>query len=208
MIFTDKLIGHDPNHTYFNSRGHRCKDIENINLHNYILFVGDNVAVDLGTPIEKTYPHLISAELGCDYYNLSIFNGGVDCLLYNLLTWLSTIDNKPKAIILSSEFLNSFLISSENFYHWEACDTSNDIIKNIFHLGNHNGFFEAKNLLAGNLINIGCNIQIYQIVFKDRQPININNAVIIEQFDNMFNHKLTASLVVNKIKSHRKLAKP
>ena len=91
MRFIDGFIGHDPDEKYFNSRGHRCKEIEDIDLRRYVLFAGDNVAVDYNNSIEKTYPYIIANKLGLDYYNLAIFNGGVECLKYNLFTWSAKI---------------------------------------------------------------------------------------------------------------------
>ena len=39
-----------------NSYGHRCKEISDVNLHNYILFVGDNVCLSYHIPVEETFP--------------------------------------------------------------------------------------------------------------------------------------------------------
>ena len=52
-----------------NSYGHRCKEISDVNLHNYILFVGDNVCLSYHIPIEDTFPYIISQKLKTDYYN-------------------------------------------------------------------------------------------------------------------------------------------
>jgi len=121
MQFYDNLLGHELS-LDFNSRGHRCKEIEELDQRKYFLFVGDNISLGLGTPIEETYPYLISKKFNTDYYNLSIFNGGLDAIKYNLLAWNSVVKVPPKAIIISTEFLNSFLVSNKNYTFLEACD--------------------------------------------------------------------------------------
>lgn len=100
-----------------NSLGHRCKDLSEINLDEYILFAGCSNTFGIGLDLENTYPYLVSKKLNCDYYNLSISGTGIDVLEYNLLTWFLTIKQKPKALIVQwpdhSRFLN---ISSDNMF--------------------------------------------------------------------------------------------
>jgi len=207
MRFVDGFIGHDPD-IYFNSRGHRCKEIEEINLRNYILFAGDNVAVDYSNPLEKTYPYLIASKLKMDYYNLSIFNGGLDCLKYNLFTWLAKVKQSPKAIIISSEFLNSFLVCDQNYSDLRACSFDDELTKEILHDGDYNGYWNARNEMFNRIAHKATNTQIYQIVFKDKQPALTRNVVNIEHDGNMFDHNHTADLVVNEIRSRMKAIAP
>lgn len=208
MRFIDGFIGHDPDTKYFNSRGHRCSEIEDIDLRNYILFAGDNVAVDFQNEIEKTYPYLISKILGMDYYNLAIFNGGVECLKFNLLSWLAKIKQQPKLIIISTEFLNSFVVGDKNYENITACDLLNPTITDIFNRGNYNGFFAARNIMFDKLAHKASNVQIYQIIFKDKQPALTKNVVNIEHDGNMFDHKFTSRLVVDEIKNRQRAIAP
>lgn len=208
MILVDNLIGNDPDTRYFNSRGHRCKEIESIDLRNYILFIGDNVAIDFQHELEDTYPYIISSLLGMDYYNLAVFNGGVECMKFNLFSWLSKINQAPKAIIISSEFLNSFVIADKNFENISAGDFANSTVKDIFDRGNYNGFFAGRNELFDRLASKSTNTQIYQIVFKDKTPALSRNVVNILHDGNMFDHKFTASLVVNEIKKRQRSIAP
>jgi hypothetical protein len=207
MRFIDGFIGHDPD-IYFNSRGHRCKELEDLDLRNYILFAGDNVAVDYSNIIEKTYPYLIANKLKMDYYNLSIFGGGLDCLKFNLLTWIARIKQQPKAIIISSEFLNSFLISDQNYSNLKSCSFDNELTEQILHDGNYNGYWNARNEMFDRIASKATNTQIYQIVFKDKTPALTRNVVNIQHDGNMFDHSHTADLVVKEIQNRMKAIAP
>jgi hypothetical protein len=207
MRFIDGFIGHEPD-KIFNSRGHRCKELEDVNLHNYVLFAGDNVAVDYSNPIEKTYPYLIAQKLNTDYYNLAIFNGGVECLKFNLLTWLSKIPQRPKAIIISSEFLNSFLVADQNYENIRPCSFDDEFTTDIFNSGNYNGFFNGRNELFDRILSVAVTTPVYQIVFEGKQPALSRNVVNIQHDGNMFDHSHTSDLVVSKIKNRARAIAP
>lgn len=207
MQFYDKLLGHDPD-PQFNSRGHRSKEIEELNLHNYILFVGDNVALGLDKPVEETFPHIVSQKLKVDYYNLSIFNGGLDAIRYNLLTWNTIQDLKPRLIVVVSEFLNSFIVSDSGYSRWAACDCNDNKVNELFNAGNHNAFFTTRRLLADKLLRNSINVPMYQVVLKDKIPLfaDYDNNIIYdgEQSD----HSYIADQIVNKFQKHIRAARP
>jgi hypothetical protein len=77
----------------FNDYGHRCKNINEINLDNYILFVGCSHTEGTGNYLEDTFPYIISKNLKCDYYNLGVKGAGLDVQLHNLTIWI--LKNKP-----------------------------------------------------------------------------------------------------------------
>jgi hypothetical protein len=196
MRFYDNLLGHNLDN-HLNSRGHRCKDIENINLHNYILFVGDNVALDFNSPIEDTYPYLISKQLGIDYYNLSIFNGGIDAVKYNTLTWYYKYP-KPKAIVISTEFVHSLVTAAINSQNLKVADYNDPDIQQVMTYGEHVGFFTARRLLAQNLLLTHLITPVYQIVFKDKAPLFEHGVINIEHQGDMFDHKQITSEFVKR----------
>jgi DNA polymerase III alpha subunit len=59
-----------------------CKSInikiEDIDLNNYILFIGCSHTEGIGLELQTTYPYLVSEELKCDYYNLGLGGTGID----------------------------------------------------------------------------------------------------------------------------------
>ena len=86
---------HNKTLTYsFNNQGHRSKNFENIDQDNYILVTGCSHTMGVGLELEKTYPYIVSKELGVDYYNLAVPATGIDVVEYNLLTWFFTINKK------------------------------------------------------------------------------------------------------------------
>jgi hypothetical protein len=87
-----------------NSNGHRCKEIKDIDLSNYILYAGCSHTEGIGLELEKTYPYLLSKLLNCDYYNLGLGGTGIDVLLHNLIVWFGTVKQKPKLVIIQWPF--------------------------------------------------------------------------------------------------------
>jgi hypothetical protein len=84
----------------YNSYGHRCENLKDIDTNNYILFTGCSHTEGVGLKLEKTYPYMTAKQLGCDYYNLSIAGTGFDVLEYNLLTWFHKVKQKPKYVVI------------------------------------------------------------------------------------------------------------
>ena len=207
MNFYDDLLGNDLS-DIFNSRGHRCKELEEINLQNYILFAGDNVGVGWGTPLEETYPYLISKALKIDYYNLSIFNGGLDALKYNLITWYTNIPQKPRAIVISNEFLNSFVVSDLNQKKFLPCDLSDERVQTLLDAGNTTNYFITRQYFADKLIASAIKNPIYQVEFKDRIPAFKSNVINLKHEGDMFDHKAISELVINELNKTRKQARP
>lgn len=204
MNFYNGFIGHDLGPLY-NSHGHRCKELDQLNFQNYILFAGDNVAVDPAKPIEKTYPFLISKSLNIDYYNVSIFNGGVDSLRLNLITWFTKDFKKPKCVVISSEFLNSVLVCDNNYNNLKACDFNNKEVVDFFDAGNFTGIFNARNLCAEKQILNFVQVPIYQIVFKDKQPLLNSNCTNIKVTD-MYEHDvITKSFLKSYVKVTKRM---
>lgn len=207
MQFYDKFLGHEPG-IDFNSLGHRCKELKDINLHNYILFAGDNIGVGLGTAIEKTYPYIVANKLKTDYYNLSIFNGGLDALRYNLITWFTLIPQRPKAVIVSCEFLNSLIVSDQNYSYYDYCDLSDENVQDLLDAGNMTGFFNARHIFADRQINSLIKTPIYQIVFNDKQPAFSHNVVNIYHKDDMFDHEKISDNLVSEITKRMRTVRP
>ena len=203
----DGFLGHESGGEY-NSLGHRCKELSELNLQNYILFACENLGTSLDLPVEKTFPYILSKNLKVDYYNLSIFRGGIDSIKFNLISWFSKIKHKPRAVVISCEFINSFLVSHQNDDKFYPCEYDDEDIKSLFHHGNYTGYFEMKNLLIEMEIQSCINSPIYQIVYQDREPILKTKSfdIIVDSIHP--NHEELASLVEDKIRSNMMKVKP
>ena len=203
MRFVDGLLGNEPDQL-LNLHGHRSKELCDVNLRNYILFVGDNVGLKLDIPIEETFPHLTASKLKIDYYNLAIFNGGIDAVKYNLFVWLSKYP-PPKAIITSCEFVNSFLVSDHNNSYLNVADLSDHYVQDLNDSANNCGFFAGRNLLIDKMLSNYTSIPIYQISIKDKlNPFSYN--VINVEWDGVNHNDLSdelASIIQSRIQRAR-----
>lgn len=169
MKFVNGLLGNGLTDQY-NSNGHRCKEISEINFQNYILFAGDNGSLGLDKPVEETFPYLIAQKLKVDYYNLSVFNGGLDTLRYNLITWFVKY-KRPKSVVLSCEFLNALLVADNNFLTIKNANYNDPMIQDIAEVGNVRGFFSGRNLLAKELLKQYVICPIYQLRYKNSEQL-------------------------------------
>jgi hypothetical protein len=93
----------------YNDYGHRCKNLSEIDLDNYILFSGCSHTEGIGLELEKTFPYLISNTLGIDYYNLALGGSGIDTMAYNLIAWINTVKKPPKAVVITWTYETRFL---------------------------------------------------------------------------------------------------
>jgi hypothetical protein len=150
-----------------NSNGHRCKEINDIDLDNYILFTGCSHTEGIGLELETTYPYLLSKQLNCDYYNLSVGGTSTDTISYNLMTWFAKVKKPPKLLILQwSENLRFILKDFENTENfnpepWHSCGiwsakepnkVNAKSVGNFLISSEEIGFFETTNELAKKLI--------------------------------------------------------
>lgn len=175
MQIIDGFIGNSAGDD-LNNLGHRCKDIEFINFKNYFLVLGDNFSLSFDQPLENTFPFLLSKKLNMSYYNLSVFNGGMDACKNNALIWIKKFA-KPRFIICNFTFLNSLLHTDRVKIYNSDFDDLN--IQTLYYMGDHNGYFNAKRIMLNNLIRDHFDCPIYQISFQNQtllfdQCINIS----------------------------------
>ena len=95
-IFIDAGLAGDKE---YNSHGFRCKEVDDLDFDNYILFVGCSHTTGIGVAIKQSYPYQVAKKLKCDYYNLGVGGGGIDALEHNLLAWFTLYDKPPKYIV-------------------------------------------------------------------------------------------------------------
>lgn len=84
-----------------NSNGHRSKEISDIDLTNYILCTGSSTVEGIGLPVEHRYSDVLANLLDTDVYNLALGGSGNDIIFYNLVTWFTTIKQKPKLVVIN-----------------------------------------------------------------------------------------------------------
>lgn len=150
--YKDKKISYD-----YNNLGHRSKNIDEINLNDYILFTGCSNTAGIGLALEDTYSYIVSKRLNIDYYNLALGGTGDDVLLNNILIWFSKIKQKPKYIIIQLSSLTRACYLKDSKIHPMIGSTGvwseEQSIIDFFVLGSQFGYFEARRFILRNIIN-------------------------------------------------------
>lgn len=140
----------------YNSLGHRCKNIEDIDLDNYILFSGCSYVEGIGLELEKTFPYLVSSELKTDYYNLGIGGSSVDIMAHNLINWLSTVKKLPKAVVILWTYTERFPTpaddGSHDFLKFNLPADGDGNAGRFLSLGVQLGYFITKKNLNSRLV--------------------------------------------------------
>jgi|688.fasta_scaffold306361_1 hypothetical protein len=145
----------------YNSLGHRCKEVEDIDLDNYLLFTGCSHTEGIGLELEKTYPYRVAEMLGCDYYNLALGGSGIDLMTHNLTMWNKYIPKKPKALIILWPHETRFLTTYNGYIRMNLVSDGNYKAKRFIAAGEDVNFFNSRKDFSETLItNLydGCKI--------------------------------------------------
>ncbi len=131
----------------FNSFGHRCKEIYEINQDDYLLYAGCSHTVGYGLELEETFPYISACLLNKDYYNLSLGGSGFDVLQHNLGLFLANY-KKPKALIVQAPYYTRFMREvvedkSHSYIGFEGT-WSDNLISKFQMMGDDIGFFSLK----------------------------------------------------------------
>mgnify|MGYP006277005603 CR=1 FL=1 len=172
----------------YNGQGHRCKDIGNIDLNNYILFTGCSHTEGIGLEIEKTYPYIVAEQLKCDYYNLALSATGIDVVEHNLLTWFLKFKKKPKAVFVQWPDHSRFCGLYPKKIHLHPCGTWNmdipgfETTKTFILNGELSGFFNARKHLSHRLIHQYIDVPIIGLSFSNNSLYD-NQSLIFRKLD-------------------------
>ena len=155
----------------YNQFGHRCKNLADVNLHNYILFTGCSHTEGVGLELEKSYPYVTSGLSGYDYYNLGLGSSGIDVLLFNLIAWFSTVDRLPRAVVIQWPDISRFSTIAPNADTivpngtWSSDKQINDYIVADYDCNAS----DTKALLAKKLIELVIKCPIYYVTLKGQK---------------------------------------
>ncbi len=187
-----------------NSLGHRSIEPQNLNLDNYILFTGCSHTEGIGLELEKTYPYLVTEQLGCDYYNLALGGSGIDAMMHNLSLWLGKVKERPKAIVVQWPDEARFLLTTKlvNKLKTIGMWSNDEEIKRFMAAGSFNGFFSSRKNIAYNFINSFSDAtKIINVDIAYRADRTMENFILLPQLDR------ARDLVHFGIKSNQVLAK-
>ena len=162
----------------FNEYGHRCKNIKDIDLNNYVLFTGCSHTEGVGLELEKTYPHIISSELGCDYYNLGISGSGIDIMIHNLVTWFNMVKEPPKYLFVQWPSNNRFIrfLENERIMGVIPSNCDDETLKFMAIGENINYFNDKQHLYEYTLSQF--NLQKFRISFEQNTDIDYDANII------------------------------
>lgn len=153
----------------YNSYGHRCAELADIDLDNYILFAGCSHTEGLGLELEKTYPHLLAEQLNTDYYNLGLSAVGLDLIEYNLISWFLNITKKPKLVVIQwpdhSRFA-SLYPDCENLIE-QGSWTDEKSASSFVVSAENTGFFNARKKITRQLLMNIIDVPVCEIHFND-----------------------------------------
>jgi hypothetical protein len=141
--YRDKDISYN-----YNSLGHRSTNLDNINLDNYILFMGCSHTEGVGLLLEDCYSHIVAKELNCDYYNLSVGGTGIDTMMHNLNIWLAVVKKRPKYIVWQWPEPSRYLSLSNNIIGAHGMWQRDPTIMNFILAGDMSKYFSARLKLA------------------------------------------------------------
>lgn len=185
-----------------NKLGHRCKNIEDIELDNYILFTGCSHTQGVGVRLEDSYPHIVSKKLDCDYYNLALGATGIDVVEYNLLTWFGKIKKKPKCVVIQWPDHSRFLSAYPNYKSLieNGSWSQDEHVQKFLASSEITGFFHARKNISYRLLKEVIDVPIIDVHFTSLSPYDNNSMLWFRKVD------LGRDLSHSGIKSHRGVA--
>jgi len=167
----------DRKFTYkFNHYGFRADEFNSMDPN--VIFLGCSHTQGIGLPIENTFAHIVSTNLGLKNYNLGIGGSSNDTAFRLAYYYIPRL--KPTAVIFLSTEKTRFELHTddnrvENFGPWHnSCDNAiGDFKKHWFSNDVNNKMNYLKNLLAIQQLCFDSNIKFYHHEFlsfllKDR----------------------------------------
>ena len=199
MKFIGNFIGADFG---YNSLGHRCRELVELDLDNYILFTGCSHTLGEGLAIEQTFPFITSTILKTDYYNLGLSGSGIDVVLYNLWQWFSFVKKKPKILFVQLPDYTRFcsiIDDTDNIIPRGNWDTT---VQKFIVDGLDNGFLAARKRMVISQLN-ALDIPIVKFTHGSTIPY-IDDDIRMEHLDyaqdrvhsGIESHKIFASILV------------
>lgn len=185
-----------------NTFGHRCKNLAEINLDNYILFTGCSHTEGIGVELEKTHAYQIANQMGCDYYNLAVGGTGIDVMIHNLSVWIAKVEQRPKCIVVQWPNLVRFVTKNQHgsldiVGPWRSGE---DETKFMYY-GENIDYFRTRKIMADAIINQ---------ISKHTKVIHVRMFKEAEDFDEQYVHcgplDYARDLCHFGIKTHTKLA--
>jgi len=167
----------------YNASGHRCKNIDDIDLDNYILTIGCSNTEGIGVHLEDSYPFILANLLNCDYYNLGLGGCGLDLVLHNLVVWFSTVERLPKYVVIQGPSKTRVATGDVNNLRPRGLWDDNPDMLKFIDTGNSTGFFEARAELFNYTVDSLIKVPKVFLTLRGVSPLN-DSCILINQLDN------------------------
>lgn len=155
----------------YNSLGHRSREIESINLNDYILTIGCSHTEGIGVSLDDSYPFVLSKMLNSDYYNLGLGSTGIDVLMHNLSIWFAVIEKKPKLLIIQVPDQSRSITGDE--HNLQPRGSWDDDPENLRFMdsGTRINFFSCRAILLERFVKTCINIPTIYLNIGGLKPI-------------------------------------
>lgn len=178
----------------YNENGHRCKNISEIDLDNYILFSGCSYVEGIGLALENTLPYLMSSELNMDYYNLALGGSGIDTMTYNLIQWFNNVKKLPKAVIIIWSFPTRFLLVEPKSINFVLPNNSERNLLHFMVMGDKLKYFNSKKILNAKMIR-SCYRETKVIELETTDMVRFDLARDLGHYGIVSQHRLAKDII-------------
>lgn len=164
-----------------NRLGHRAVELENLNLDNYIICTGCSVTEGIGVEVQHRYSDQLKQDLNVDVYNMGVASSGNDTIVHNLVTWLSTIDKKPKCIVIQWSDVHRFMTEDEggNIQLKGLWLNTEPSISKFIASGDEIRYFQSKSKYLRSLIKTIANVPIIEIPWLSDFPKPDSQTIVL-----------------------------
>jgi hypothetical protein len=189
-----------------NSLGHRTVELKELNLDNYIICTGCSITEGIALEEQYRYSSLLRKELNVDVYNMGVASSGNDTLVHNLLTWLSSIEKKPKFIVIQWTDIHRFMtMDYDDTIQLKGLWLNTEPhITRFITSGDEIHYFQSKSKYLRNLLKTIVNIPIIEIPWSTDFPKTDNQTDIILSKTNFVDYG--RDFMHPGIKTHRRWA--
>ena len=164
-----------------NSLGHRTSELKNLNLDNYIICTGCSITEGIALEEQCRYSSLLSNDLNLDVYNMGVASSGNDAIVHNLLTWLTTIDKKPKFIVIQWSDMNRFMTDDDdsNIQLKGLWLNTDPAISKFIASGDEIHYFQSKSKYLRSLLKTIVNVPIIEIPWSSDFPKADSQTIVL-----------------------------
>lgn len=134
----------------FNEHGFRSDNFDKSFAPDNFLFAGCALTFGLGVPKDITWPYLFTSKItnseNFNIFNLSVIDGSIDLIVYNVVQYIENFGNPKGILILFPDFFRNIYVEDEQILsNWNIEEKREDL-KDIADTNMLRSFFAIKQL--------------------------------------------------------------